>query len=336
MAVGFDTRTGRTSGNAVQVQDGVRLDNRGMASMNLAGGLVYAQGSERGARLLWVDRSGSIRPAVTERRGFRSVRISPDGRRAAISMEGGVLGGSGDIWIHDIQNGTLTPLTTSGGARSAVWSQDSRRVLYVSTDGGRAAMWWQPADGSGAPAEASVPPHNAWNMDLAPDGVTTVYNAIYDGTFNLESFSLAAPHATHQLAASPRAAEGFARFSPDGKLVAYTSNESGRYEIYVRSFPGGDNRTQISLDGGQRPVWDRDGKRLYYFQGGSIVQASLVREATLRVLSREVVVKGPFANEFDVSPDGSRFLVIEPDEMGSTLVVVPNWSSELIRMMTAR
>ena len=222
MAVGFDTRTGRTSGNAVQVQDGVRLDNRGMASMNLAGGLVYAQGSERGARLLWADRSGSIRPAVTERRGFRSVRISPDGRRAAISMEGGVLGGSGDIWIHDIQNGTLTPLTTSGGARNAVWSQDSRRVLYVSTDGGRAAMWWQPADGSGAPAEASVPPHNAWNMDLAPDGVTTVYNAIYDGTFNLESFSLAAPHATHQLAASPRAAEGFARFSPDGKLVAYT------------------------------------------------------------------------------------------------------------------
>ena len=88
--------------------------------------------------------------------------------------------------------------------------------------------------------------------------------------------------------------------------------------------------------GGQRPVWDRDGKRLYYFQGGSIVQATLVREATLRVLSREVVVKGPFASEFDVSPDGSRFLVIEPDEMGSTLVVVPNWSSELIRVTTPR
>ena len=336
MAVGFDPRTRRTSGNAVQVQDGISLENRGMPAMNLSGGLVYAQGGESGARLHWADRSGSIRPAVTERRGFRSVRISPDGRRAAVTMEGGVLGGSGNIWIHDIQNGTLTPLTTSGGARNAAWSADSRRVLYVSTDGGRAAMWWQSADGSGAPVEASVPPHNAWNMDLAPDGVTTIYNAIYDGTFNLESFSLAEPHATHQLAASPRAAEAFARFSPDGRLVAYMSNESGRYEIYVRSFPGGGNRTQISLDGGQRPVWDRDGQRLYYSQGGSIVQATLAREATLRVLSREVIVKGPFANEFDVSPDGSRFLVIEPDETGSTLVVVPNWSSELRRVTTSR
>ena len=117
-------------------------------------------------------------------------------------------------------------------------------------------------------------------MDLAPDDVTTVYNAIYNGTspgepsqatFNLESFSLAGKHEVRDIAASPRATEVNARISRDGRLVAYQSDESGRAEIYIRSFPDGNGRTQVSIDGGVRPVWSRDGTVLYYSHDGSIM-----------------------------------------------------------------
>ena len=149
-----------------------------LVAMNQSGGLVYAPAAESLRQLLWVNRSGETRPAVAERRAFGALRISPDGQRVATTIG---TGSHASIWIHDVRNGTLTPLTGSNGARNAAWSSDGRRVLYVSTQGGRAAFWWQAADGSSAPAPASVPPHNAWNMDLAPDDVTTVYNAIYNG-----------------------------------------------------------------------------------------------------------------------------------------------------------
>ncbi len=242
---------------------------------------------------------------------------------------------SASIWIYDVGNGTLTPMTGPVGARNPVWSPDGGRIFYVSTQGGRAAIWSQPADGSGAPTLSGVPPHNAWNMDLAPDGVTAVYNAIYDnGTFNLESYSLMEPHVARDVAASPRATEARPRVSPDGTLVAYQSDESGRPEIHVRSFSEAGGRTQVSSAVGTWPVWSRDGKMLYYRHEGQIIAATLARETALRVTSREIVVKGPFPEPFDVAPDGSRFLVFESQTAGATLVVIPNWRTELRRLIT--
>ena len=328
MAVPFDVNARRASGAAVQVEQAVGTTDTPLGSLNHAGGLVYAR-AEPARRLLWADRSGATRPAITESRDISHLRISPDGQRVALSI-GSVSGGK--IWVHDVGNGTVTPLTASDGARNAAWSRDGRRVLYVSTQGGRAALWWQAVDGSGAATLAGVPPHNAWNLDLAPDGLTTVYNAIYNGSFNVESFSLAGAHETHDVSASPRALESRARFSPDGHLVAYQSDESGRAEVYIRSFPDAGGRTQVSTDGGTAPVWSPEGNRLYYLHDGSIMSAALAREGTLRVLSRELVLKGPFEQEFDVSPDGSRFLVLESEAASATLVVVPNWMTELRRV----
>jgi len=183
--------------------------------------------------------------------------------------------------------------------------------------------------------QASLPPHNAWNIDLAPDDVTAVFNAVYNGTFNVESMSLVGKPEVHDIAASPRAIEARGRVSRDGRLIAYQSDESGRNEIYIRSFPDGTGRTQVSSDGGARPVWSRDSTVLYYSHEGSIVAAKLAREATLRVTARDVVVKGPFQDDFDVSPDGSRFLVVGADASVSTLVVIPNWITELRRVTAA-
>jgi len=332
MAAPIDIANKRISGSAAQVMEPLASGGSPRFHLTSGGALVYASPTESARQLLWVDRSGTTRPALGERRPFVVARISPDGRQVAVNI--GADQARASIWIHDIGNGTLTPITDPVGARNPVWSADGRRIFYVSTQSGRAAIWSQPADLSSAPTLSGVPPHNAWNMDLAPDGVTAVYNAIYDnGTFNVESYSLAEPHLARDVAASPRATEVRPRVSADGRLLAYQSDESGRREIYVRSFPDAGGRVQISSEGGLWPVWSRDGKVLYYWHDGRIIAATLARETPLRVTSREIVVKGPFPEQFDVMPDGSRFLVFEPETTGATLVVIPHWRTELRRLI---
>ena len=339
MAVPFDLERRRVSGTATPVQDSIRVaDGSGgdaAASLNHAGGLVYARGALN-RRLVWVDRSGTAHPVLSQEREFAFVKISPDGRQVAVNLSSGV---KSDLWLLDVATGTLTPLTSSGTARNPVWSADGKRILFVSTQGGRSAFWWQSVDGSGPAVKAADAPHNAWNIDLAPDGRTTVLNAIYDGTFNLESFVLDSTHVRRDISASPNATEAFGRFSPDGHYVAYMSDESGRPEIYVRSFPDGGGRVQISTNGGTRPIWSRDGTSLYFREPASlgatglrVVSAALARDPVLRVASRQTLFDGPYDREFDVSPDGSRFLMIETRSSVMTLIVIPNWRTELRRL----
>ena len=191
-----------------------------------------------------------------------------------------------------------------------------------------------PADGSGPPVKAAEPRHNPWWVDLSPDGLTAVFNAVYDGSFNLETLSLDARHEVREVAASPAALEGFGRFSPDGRFIAYTSDESGRVEVYVRPFPEAGARVQVSADGGTRPIWSRDGTRIYFRQEQSVMSASIAVVPTLRVTSRETLFSGRYDRDFDVAKDG-RFLMIESDSSGRSLVVIPNWRTELRRLMGA-
>ncbi|HEY8311490.1 MAG TPA: hypothetical protein VIG47_13080, partial [Gemmatimonadaceae bacterium] len=336
MAVPFDVRHLRASGAATALDESIRVSDGSGGNANAylsdAGGLVFARGSEK-ARLLWVDRSGATHPAVADEREFQSVRLSPNGRMAALSLG---IGASGDEWILDLAAGTLTPLTTSGNNRNPSWSPDGRRILYVSSRGGRAAFWWQPADGSGPAVKAGEARHNPWWVDLSPDGHTTVFNAVYNGSFNLESFSLESTHEERDLAASPTATEVSGRFSPDGRSVAYNSDESGRMEVYVRPFPESGPRVQISTAGGVRPVWSPDGKQLYFLQGSTLMSATIARDPTLRVVFRTALFDGNFAASFDVSSDGTRFLMIQPESSGLSLVVIPNWLTELRHLAAAK
>jgi eukaryotic-like serine/threonine-protein kinase len=333
MAVPFDIGRRRVGENAVPVLDSIRMfGGRGSAGANMSqgGGLVYVTGT-LGRRLVWTDRSGAAREALSEPREYASVRLSPDGRRAAISIA--TLSGF-NLWIYDVTAGTLTPFTTTQRSRNAAWSPDGQRVLYASTQGGRAAFWWQPADG-GPAVKAGEALHNPWNMDLSPDGHTTVFNAVYDGTFNLETFSLDSGHAEHDVSASPAAVEALGRFSPDGRFIAYSSDESGRREIYLRSYPEVNTRVQISVAGGNRPVWSRDGSALFYWQANKLIAAHFARDPGIRVTSRETLFEGKYLSEFDVAPDGKRFLMIEPESAGLSLIVIPNWLTE-VRSLTAQ
>ena len=337
MAVPFDARRLRTSGVAIPVLDSLRMQSAGggtgtlNVSLTQAGGLVYGRGSAQ-RQLVWVDRAGAVTPVLKDRREFQSLRLSPDGRRAAVGI---ITGTRGDLWVVDLASGTLTPVTGSGRVRNPVWSPDGRRLLFSSTQGGRAALWWQPADGSGAAVKAGDPLHNQWNIDLAPDGHTVVMNALYDGSFNIETFSLDSLHARRELAASPTATESNARFSPDGRSLAYQSDESGRYEIYIRSFPEDGDRLLVSAAGGRRPVWAPDGTRIHYWEGTRMMVATLTRDPALRVVKRDALFDGRYELDYDVSRDGTRFLMIQSEAVGVRLVVVPDWLTELRRLTSA-
>jgi len=333
MAVPFDVRGRRATGVATPVQDSIRTRAGGInAFLTDAGALVYARGAAK-RRLVWVDRAGVITPLLPETREFGALRLSPDGSRLAVVINSG---NRTDLWVLDLATGTLTPLTTTGSSRNPSWSPDGRRILYASTHGGRAVFWWQPADGSGPAVLAGEPRHNPWNADLSPDGRTVVFNALYDGTFNLETLALDSARIRHELAASPTATEANGRFSPDGRLVAYGSDESGRMETYVRPFPETGARIQISAAGGRRPVWSPDGRQLYYWQERRLMSATIARDPALRVVMRTELFEGQFELEFDVSRDGRRFLMIESDTTGVDLVVVPHWVSELRRLTAAQ
>jgi serine/threonine-protein kinase len=335
MAVPFDLRTRRTSGTPTLVRDDVGFSSRGSdhdeISMTDAGGLVYLRGNEN-RRLVWVDRNGKSTPVVETAREFANVRLSPNGRQAAVTIATGT---KRDIWTLDLAAGTLTPLTTTGTARNPIWSSDGQRILYASTQSGRAGFWWQPADGSGPPQLAVVPRRNPWNADLSPDGRTVVFNGIAEVNFDLESVSLDSTHQARALSASPTAIETYGRFSPDGRWVAYSSDESGRMEVYVRPFAEGGGRVQISVNGGRRAIWSHDAKQLYYWEGNRLTSASLSFDPAPVVVSRTPLFTGRFEDDYDVSKDG-RFLMVQPEASGLELIVVPNWRTELRRLTAGR
>jgi eukaryotic-like serine/threonine-protein kinase len=333
MAVPFDAARLQVHGSAVAVQDSIEVTTESgvaNAAVNTAGGFVFARSAPK-RRLLWVDAAGTTRPAFSETRDFVSPRLSPDGRRAAIQIRSGPKMG---IWILDVAAGTLVQLATPNLVRNPVWSPDGRRLLYVATPAGHSAFWWQPADGTGPAIKAADAPHNPWHIDLSPDGHTTVFNAIYkNGTFNVETFSLDSSHAERDIAATP-AVEVFGQFSPDGREVAYSSDESGKSEVYVRPSSGAGGPVQVSVGGAVRPVWSRDGRRIFYWQQDTLMAAAVAREPAFHVVSREALFAGNFDREFDVAPDGKRFLMIQEESAGVDVVAVPNWLTELRRLTT--
>jgi Tol biopolymer transport system component len=341
MAVPFDVTARRTSGTPVRVQDRVSTGGgntigRAGASLTLEGGLVFHTGEAR-RRLVWVDRKGAITPALADVRAFDFLRLSPDGRQAAVVIN---TANNNDAWVLDFQSGALTPLTTNGQTRSVSWSADGRRVFFTSTHGGRGEFWWQDADASGPPVKAGTPPHNPWWADVSPDRQTVIYNALYDGTWNIQTLSLNTKEDARDFAAAPTVGETLARFSPDGTLVAYVTMEGGTEQVYVRPFSAGGGRSQpggrvrISVNGGRRPVWSADGRELFFWERDQMMSATIVRDPTIQVTSRQRLFSGTFEWDFDVTKDG-RFLLIEPLS-NPTLVVVPDWRTELRRLTEAR
>ena len=348
-AVPFDLSTLTPSGTPAAVVDAIAVDTDGSASFAISptGTLAYISGTSAPLTrmLVWVDRQGREEPLAVPARAYAYARLSPDGARIALDVRDE----TNDIWTWDVERKALTRVTFDPGLnRGPVWTPDSRRIAFTAPLEGSEAMFWQPADGSGS-AEA-----------LTTDATIRVPNAFStDGRWLLFNQPGTAPYDTGvidlqgdrqpRLILNQQYSESNAVLSPDGRWMAYQSDESGRSEIYVRPFPDVNSaRFQVSTNGGTRPLWSRDGRELfYYLPPGVIVAAPVQIGATFKAGAPRELFKGTYLSPqtgrmYDVSPDGKRFLMIkEARREGEAppppqLVVVQNWTEELKRLAPIR
>ena len=259
IATPFDPVDLRLTGKPVQVLEGVLADSTTGAAqyaLSASGTLVYAPGEARASErsLLWVDRQGEATPILADRRDFDVPRVSPDGRVLAVSIpEGRRLG----LWIVDPATGALRRLPSDGSDGLPLWGPDRGSLTYVSLRAGAWSIFRRPADGSGRPELLATDENPLSPSAWSADGRVLLYTKADPGTHGDIWVQTPGRDSRPRALVSTPADEWGAVFSPDGRFIAYTSDESGRNEVYVRPFPGPGERRQISADGGYGPVWSR-------------------------------------------------------------------------------
>jgi serine/threonine protein kinase/Tol biopolymer transport system component len=340
-SVPFDPDTLEVNGTPVPAMEGVMGSrNSGLSYMDLSrnGLLAFVPGREISVRsvLAWQYPDGTREQLAAPSEAYYAPRLAPDGRRIAVTVLGDATANS---WVYDIERETLTRLTFEGDNLVPLWSPDGKWIAFTSSRAGRQAIYRKPSDGSGD-AELLLGDDNksfgtnAWSPDgryLALDDNTT-------GTSNISVLSLEDGkvieflHTAHD--------EYMAAFSPDSKWIAYVADESGRYEIYVRPFPGPGGKWQISSNGGLEPYWSRDGSKLFFRRNDQYLVVDVetsgesFRAGRPRVAVEHVEQLLP-EQSYSVDANGERFLTVgrvdEKEAGPDRVVVMVNWFDELRR-----
>jgi Tol biopolymer transport system component len=338
MAAPFDVRALRP-GTPLQVGDSIAVPPSGWAvpaALSASGTLFYQHGGTT-SQLVSVDQHGAARVLIDTVQVYSHPRLSPDGRRIAVEVQGAA---GADIWVSDLVEHTSERLTREGYNNRPEWTPDGRRVMYTSSREPSNALWWQPADGS---AGATLVLHIANPIRegvFTPDGHAIVYRVdTPDNNRDIYLLPLGGEQKPVPLLTTIND-DKEPRVSPDGKWLAYVSNESGREEVYVRGLSGTGGRVPVSTDGGGEPLWSRDGQRLYYRNGARVFAATIATGPSLAVRARQLLFEGPFATDeyhpnYDVAPGGG-FVMIRPVEANRQLTVAVNWSQELQRRVGGR
>ena len=221
-----------------------------------------------------------------------------------------------------------------------VWTPDGRHVVFSSRRAGPANLYWRAADGTGGAERLTEASNNQYPHSFAPDGTRLVFveNSPGEPGFDLRVLMFGGNRQTYPLLVSEFDEEN-GEISPDGRWLAYQSEASGKYEIYIRPFPNvDDGRWQISTGGGTRPLWAPDGDELFYLSsGGELIAVPVQTRPTFSagrpvlVLKRQYSVGGSSGPSYDIAPDGQRFLMIKADDSAQPpkLVLVQNWFEEL-------
>jgi eukaryotic-like serine/threonine-protein kinase len=339
-AVPFDSKRLAVTGSPVSVLEDVDMNPvNGTVSLSASadGSLAYVPGvSGPGKRtLLWVDRKGVSQTISVPSRVFKNVQLSPDGKRLAV----GIIDTNPGLWIYELARGTLTRLTTSVLNPYAIWTPDGKRVTFRSAISNPFNLAWMPINGIGVEERLTtgegLPIPSSWS----PDGQVLAYSEQGPTTgwdiWLLKLEGDRKPRPFLQTASN----EGGAAFSPDGRWLAYQSDESGRDEIYVGSFPEAGRKWQISTEGGTEPLWGKNGRELFYRNGDKMMAAAVETKPMFAAGKPKLLFKGDYAGgpfsfwpNYGVSPDSQRFLMMkatEPERYTSQINVVLNWSEEL-------
>jgi serine/threonine-protein kinase len=336
-AVKFDLERLEATEPSVQVLAGVRTHQEGGApsfAFSRNGTLVYVPGGPQPDRtLVWVNRQGVASAITPDERGYSRPRLSPDGQRIAVSIGWR----NGHLWVYDLSRGTFSPLTHRWDNNDPVWTPDGTRVLFRSDRGGQ-TLWnvfWTSADGSGEveqllEADRLQAPHS-----ISPDGEVLAFTRRHDSRgWDILLYPMNGEGEPREFVAT-EFDENFPRFSPDGRWVAYDSYETGQREVYVKPFPDPGASVRISTEGGARPVWAPSGRELFYRDGDKMMAVTVETEPEFSAARPRLLYEGRYQWNYDISPDGERFLMIrEPEtEPVTQLHVVFNWFEELKRLV---
>ena len=359
-AVAFDADRLEVRSDPVPVLEGVQTTVTGAANFALAhdGSLVYVRGGDEVANqtertLVWVDRKGQEEAIAAPPRAYLYPRISPDGTRVALDVRDQ----DNDIWVWDFARTTLTRLTFDRELDSfPAWTPDGKRIAFSANRGGLAGLSWQAADGTG-PVESLTEASTARSHTpgtFSPDGTQLLFREIVPNTgYDISVLAMESPRRTTSLVKTTFT-EYNPELSPDGRWLAYESNESGQFEVYVRPFPdlaGG--KWQVSNGGGRQPLWARNGRELFYasLAGAGRIMGVLIQPGpTFSFGNPQMVVDKPFGGTpgstsvtlsgrtYDVSADGQRFLMVKSpvstDAVArAQIVVVQHWDEELKRLV---
>jgi len=331
MAVPIDLAKRRVLGTPVQLLDNVVVNNStGLARAAFAHGTLIYQTGTRLSRLVMVGPGDTTRTLLADLKDYSFPRLSPDGRRIALTIGAG---DRRDVWLDDLSSGTLTRLTEDGSTNERPeWTPDGTRVLYRSDRGARTGIYSRPADLSAPATQLDLGGHfDVYEAVMSPD---SRYIAFQLDTLGADIYyqAVSGDSTSHPIATNPQAIEIMPRISPNGKWIAFTTDESGRNEVVVQPFPGPGGRVQVSVNGGIEPVWSRDGRRLFYRGDGLLLAATISPGPAFAVVRRDTVLTdtymfagNPHAN-YDVMPDGTHFIFLQGVDAGE-LVVVSNWGA---------
>ncbi len=334
MAQPFDADRLEFKGDAVPIAQGVQfsaLNGRAAVAVSDNGVLAYRLVPSAGQlRLVFADRKGAEQQLAAPPHAYRNPRLSPDGQRIAVTIDEG---GSQE-WLLDISRGTLSRLTFEGNYNGGTaWTPDGKRITFGSDRAGPRNLFWQPADGSGAAERLMTNDHTQVASSWSPDGQALLFEQTGPGT-GFDVWTYRTSDRKSQPFLNSRFNEIGPRFSPDAHWMAYASDESGRYEVYVQPYPGPGGKWQVSTEGGTEPVWARNGE-LFYRNGEKVMVVQTMTSPTFSAGTPKLLFEGRYATyqslpDYDVTPDAQRFLFLNTgDESRAEISVVVNWPEEL-------
>jgi len=336
----FDLATGALAGEPIPIAEGLGTDSVGLAAFSASrtGVLAYRTGSIVGGRLVWVDRQGKALEEVGETGDYGDTAISPDGRWLTYTLD---LPNSGrDLWVRDLRRGVSSRLTfTPGRERGPVFSADSRQVVYSRPGAGTGqAIVSRSVDGTGEETVLLQSEGMLRPQSISADGSLMAFVKNEAGLEDIWVLDPRQPAKAHAIADAKDFSEDRATLSPDGRWVAYESNESGIGEIYARSTSGA-GRWQVSTRGGQEPLFGPDGRELFYLSpSNELVRVSIAPGDAFEAgipepLFRASLYAASIRRRYLVSPDGQRILTVAPvsGQTQPPTTIVLNWTAAVER-----
>ena len=334
----FDAKSLTLDTEATPIGEGLGVDSVGLASFSVSsnGVLAFRPGDLQGRRMLWVDRNGKQTPAINEIGDYQNPAISPDGTHVAYDSSSA--GSAGDIWIRDLTRGVSTRLTFDAGIEQVpVWSPDGQYVAFSSRTKGGVELDVKVVSGTKDAEPLLLDGLTKYLSDWSSTGYLAYAVQTAESGFDIYAMPFKGDRKPFPVVKT-KFNELFATFSPDGKYIAYQSNESGRAEVYVVDFPDARTKVQVSTNGGTEAYWRRDGKELYYRLGSRVMAVPVQFTPSFSAGDPVQLFQTPFAalvarSHYRPTADGQRFLLLAPlgADVNKPASVVLNWTAALVK-----